>query len=42
LGFKHCILPKNNLKNLEIKKGAIELFGVLSLKEAVDIVLTGK
>ncbi len=38
LGFKHCILPKNNFKGLE-KKSALELIPVTSLKEALDILL---
>jgi DNA repair protein RadA/Sms len=42
LGFKHCVLPKNNLKNLDFKKGTIELIAASTLKEAIDIVLTGK
>lgn len=37
LGFKHCILPKNNFKNLDYKKGAIELIPVSNLKEALNI-----
>ncbi|MFA5411188.1 MAG: DNA repair protein RadA [Candidatus Omnitrophota bacterium] len=39
LGFKHCILPKNNYKNLDYKKGAMELVPVSTLKEALDITL---
>ncbi len=39
LGFKHCILPRNNCKNLEHKKSAIELIPVSTLKEALDIIL---
>lgn len=38
LGFKHCILPKNNFKGLE-KKNSLELIPVASLKEALDILL---
>ena len=38
LGFKHCILPKNNFKNLNYKKGGIELIPVSTLKEALDII----
>ena len=37
LGFKHCILPKNNLKSLDYKKGTLELIPVSNLKEALDI-----
>jgi DNA repair protein RadA/Sms len=40
LGFKHCILPKNNYNNLSYKKGAIELAPVSTLKEALDIILS--
>jgi DNA repair protein RadA/Sms len=39
LGFKHCILPRNNYKNLDYKKESIELIPVSNLKEALDIVL---
>jgi DNA repair protein RadA/Sms len=42
LGFKHCILPKNNYRNVDIKKSAIELIPVSNLKEALDIVLNKK
>jgi DNA repair protein RadA/Sms len=42
LGFKHCILPKNNYRNLELKKNSIELIPVSNLKEALDIVLNKK
>ncbi len=37
LGFKHCLLPKNNLRNLHHKKGQMELIAVSHLKEALDI-----
>jgi DNA repair protein RadA/Sms len=37
LGFKHCILPKNNYKNLDYKGDTIELIPVSTLKEALDI-----
>ncbi|MFA5144603.1 MAG: DNA repair protein RadA [Candidatus Omnitrophota bacterium] len=40
LGFKHCILPRNNYKNLNLGKKAIELSPVSTLKEALDIVLS--
>ena len=40
LGFKHCVIPKNNLKNLHYK-GALDLMPVDNLKEALDI-STGK
>ena len=39
LGFKYCILPRNNHKNLDYKKNAIELVPVSTLKEALDIAL---
>jgi DNA repair protein RadA/Sms len=39
LGFKHCLLPKNNYKNLDYKSKTMELIGVSSLKEALDILL---
>ncbi len=39
LGFKHCLLPKNNLKNAHYKNGSIELIPVSTLKEALDILL---
>jgi DNA repair protein RadA/Sms len=39
LGFKHCVLPRNNYKNLDHKKGTIELIPVSTLKEALDIIL---
>ena len=41
LGFKHCILPQTNYKNLDYKKDTIELVPVYNLKEALDIVLQG-
>jgi len=37
LGFKRCLLPKNNLKGKEIKKGKIELIAVESVREALDV-----
>jgi DNA repair protein RadA/Sms len=40
LGFKRCILPRNNFKNLDYKKGAMELVAVSTLKEALDIATT--
>jgi DNA repair protein RadA/Sms len=39
LGFKHCLLPKNNYRNLAIKKNNMELIAVSSLKETLDIIL---
>ncbi len=40
LGFKRCILPRNNYKNIKNHKGDIELIPVASLKEALDIALS--
>jgi DNA repair protein RadA/Sms len=39
LGFKRCILPKNNFKNLRLENSNIELVPVSTLKEALDILL---
>jgi len=39
LGFKNCVLPKSNCKNLNYKKDKIELIPVATLKEALDIIL---
>ena len=39
LGFKHCVLPRNNYKNLKMDKKAMELIPVSTLKEALDIIL---
>jgi DNA repair protein RadA/Sms len=39
LGFKNCVLPKSNCKNLNYQKDKIELIPVATLKEALDIVL---
>jgi DNA repair protein RadA/Sms len=39
LGFEHCVLPRNNYKNMSHKKEGIELIPVSTLKEALDIVL---
>jgi DNA repair protein RadA/Sms len=36
LGFRYCLLPKNNLKNLEYNKETIELVPVATLSEALD------
>jgi len=41
LGFKRCILPKNNHKSFKNYKGNIELIPVANLKEGLDIALTG-
>ncbi|MFA5090754.1 MAG: DNA repair protein RadA [Candidatus Omnitrophota bacterium] len=40
LGFKRCVLPRNNYRNLNYKKGAIELLPVATLKEAMDILMS--
>ncbi len=37
LGFKRCILPKNNYKNLNYRKENMEIVPVSSLKEALDL-----
>jgi DNA repair protein RadA/Sms len=39
LGFKHCVLPRNNFKSLDYKKDSLELIPVSALKEALDIIL---
>ncbi len=39
LGFKHCVLPKNSIKNLKLKKTEMEIIPVATLKEALDIIL---
>ncbi len=39
LGFKHCVIPKNNFKNQDLKTAGIELLPVSVLKEAVEVVL---
>ena len=39
LGFKHCILPKNSIKNINFKKSDLEIIAVSTLKEALDIIL---
>lgn len=36
LGFKRCILPKDNLKGIKPVKGGMELIGVANIKEAID------
>jgi DNA repair protein RadA/Sms len=40
LGFKYCIIPRNNYKNLDCKKDTIELAPVSILKEAFDVAIT--
>jgi DNA repair protein RadA/Sms len=39
LGFKSCVLPRNNYRNLKLEKGSIELIPAATLKEALDILL---
>jgi DNA repair protein RadA/Sms len=39
LGFKHCVLPKNSIKNLKFKKSDMEIIAVSTLKEALGIIL---
>jgi len=39
LGFKKCIVPKNNLsKESDLKSQKMEIIGVLSVKEALDLI----
>ena len=38
LGFKHCVLPKNSCKGLELKSNSIELIPVSFLSQALDAV----
>lgn len=40
LGFKRCIVPKNNLKRLNDKSG-IEVVGVSNVNDMLDIILGG-
>jgi DNA repair protein RadA/Sms len=39
LGFRQAVIPRNNHKNLDFKKGPLELIPVSTLKEALDIAL---
>jgi DNA repair protein RadA/Sms len=39
LGFKHCIVPKNNSRNLSGRNNGIEIIPVSTLKETLDIIL---
>ncbi len=41
LGFSRCIIPKNSLKNAPVK-GAVEIVGVETIKEAVEILFNKK
>jgi DNA repair protein RadA/Sms len=36
LGFKRCIMPKNNLKSKDIKTKTLELVAVTTVREALD------
>ena len=36
LGFKRCVLPKQNLKNIDTKSLDIELIGIRQISEAFD------
>ena len=38
LGFRRCIIAKNNLKGLKIK-GSIELVGVETVNQALEVAL---
>jgi DNA repair protein RadA/Sms len=40
LGFRRCLLPKNNYRALDYKKGAMELLPAAHLSEALGIVAT--
>ena len=40
LGFKYCVLPRNNYKNLKFEKGSIELIPASNLKEAMGVILS--
>jgi DNA repair protein RadA/Sms len=40
LGFKHCVLPRNNYRNLDYKKINMELIPASTLKEALDVLLS--
>ncbi|MFA7359533.1 MAG: DNA repair protein RadA [Candidatus Kapaibacterium sp.] len=37
LGFKRILLPKNNIKNINLKKFKIEIVGVEKIKDAVTV-----
>jgi DNA repair protein RadA/Sms len=39
LGFKQIILPKNNLKNVDVKKYKSKISGVERIREAVDLII---
>jgi DNA repair protein RadA/Sms len=41
LGFKRCIIPRNNLGRLNDKSG-IEVIGVSNVNEMLDTILGGK
>jgi len=37
LGFKRILLPKNNIKNINLKNFKIEIVGVEKIKDAVNV-----
>ncbi|HEY5125637.1 MAG TPA: DNA repair protein RadA, partial [Ignavibacteria bacterium] len=39
LGFKQIILPKNNLKNVDVKKYKSKITGIERIREAVDLII---
>lgn len=39
LGFKKCLLPKNNLKSAKERSNKIDLVGVVKLQEALDMAI---
>jgi DNA repair protein RadA/Sms len=39
LGFKQIIVPKNNLKNVDVKKYKSKITGIERIKEAVDLII---
>jgi DNA repair protein RadA/Sms len=41
LGFKHCVLPRNNLKGLDYRNKSLHLIPVSTVKETLDILLGG-
>jgi len=42
LGFQHCVLPKNSIKNIKFKSSDMEIIPVSTLREALDIILSGQ
>lgn len=41
LGFKKCVIPKSNLKGIDIKDFNINIIGVSNIQEAINVVLGG-